>query len=145
MGGAIGGSAGKAVDVAAVMAGAIASMIEGYAQSTSMAAKLGPIAWLAFGLQGLAQLMTMIQAVKSAGAFANGGIVQGTSFTGDRNIIRVNSGEMILNRKQQRNLFNLLNGGGTTTPSVGKVEFQISGKSLKGVLRNYDATLSKIQ
>lgn len=146
MGGAIGGSAGKAVDVAAVIAGSIATMIEGYAKATADAgSKLGAFGWLAFGLQGLAQLMTMIQAVKSAGAFASGGIVQGTSFTGDRNIIRVNSGEMILNRKQQRNLFNLLNGGGTTTPSVGKVEFQISGKALKGVLRNYDATISKIQ
>ena len=52
---------------------------------------------------------------------------------------------MILNRKQQRNLFNLLNGGGTTAPTGGKVEFQISGKALKRVLRNYDATISKIQ
>lgn len=146
MGGAIGGSAGKAVDVAAVIAGSIATMIEGYAKATADAgSKLGAFGWLAFGLQGLAQLMTMIQAVKSAGAFASGGIVQGSSFTGDRNIIRVNSGEMILNRKQQRNLFNLLNGGGTTAPTGGKVEFQISGKALKGVLRNYDATISKIQ
>ena len=145
MGGAIGGSAGKAIDVAAVMAGAIATMIEGYAQSTSMAAKLGPIAWLSFGLQGLAQLMTMIQAVKNAGAFASGGIVGGTSFSGDHNIIRVNSGEAVLSRPQVKNLFNLLNGGMTTSPTGGKVEFQISGKALKGVLRNYDATISKIQ
>ena len=146
MGGAIGGSAGKAIDVAAVMAGAIATMIEGYAKATADAgSKLGAFGWLAFGLQGLAQLMTMIQAVKSAGAFSNGGIVGGTSFSGDRQLIRVNSGEMVLNRKAQRNLFNLLNGGGTTAPTGGKVEFQISGKVLKGVLRNYDATISKIQ
>lgn len=43
-------------------------------------------------------------------AFANGGIVPGNSPIGDHLIARVNSGEMILNAGQQRNLFNLLNG-----------------------------------
>ena len=43
-------------------------------------------------------------------AFAGGGIVGGSSTTGDRLIARVNSGEMILNQHQQLLLWQLLNG-----------------------------------
>ncbi len=44
--------------------------------------------------------------------FAQGGIVGGTSFTGDNVTARVNSGEMILNQQQQKTLFNMANGNG---------------------------------
>ncbi len=45
--------------------------------------------------------------------FADGGIVPGSSFSGDRIVSRLNSGEMVLNRSQQAELFNVANGGGT--------------------------------
>lgn len=41
-----------------------------------------------------------------------GGIIPGSSTTGDRVPAMVNSGEMILNRQQQTKLFNMANGGG---------------------------------
>lgn len=41
-----------------------------------------------------------------AGAFAEGGIVGGSSFTGDKLWARVNSGELILTQDQQKNLMN---------------------------------------
>jgi hypothetical protein len=47
-------------------------------------------------------------AVISAQKFANGGIVSGTSYTGDNVPVQVNSGEMILNKQQQSNMFDLL-------------------------------------
>ncbi len=51
------------------------------------------------------------QAAQLAGVqFADGGIVPGSSFTGDRVIANVNSGEMILNSAQQRTLFDIANG-----------------------------------
>ena len=43
--------------------------------------------------------------------FATGGIVPGTSFTGDKVPALLNSGEMVLNGSQQRNLFQMLNSG----------------------------------
>ena len=47
---------------------------------------------------------------KGAGAFAQGGVVGGASWSGDNIIARVNSGEMILNDAQQSNLWRLANG-----------------------------------
>ena len=48
-------------------------------------------------------------------AFATGGIVGGTNYTGDQNVVRVNSGEMILNQSDQANLFRLIKGGRLST------------------------------
>lgn len=64
--------------------------------------------------------------------FANGGIVGGSSFTGDRVSAQVNSGEMILNKSQQARLFQMANGEGQGK----QVEFHISGTDLVGVLNN---------
>lgn len=55
------------------------------------------------------------------GGFATGGIVGGTSYKGDKLTAQVSSGEMILNRQQQRNLLSLASGGGGT-PTVTGVE-----------------------
>jgi TP901 family phage tail tape measure protein len=48
--------------------------------------------------------------VAAVGAFAEGGIVPGGSTSGDKLTARVNSGEMILNKKQQANLYARLHG-----------------------------------
>lgn len=53
--------------------------------------------------------------------FAEGGIVPGNSFSGDKVIARVNSGEMILNGKQQAMLLNIANGG----QSNGGIDYQL--------------------
>lgn len=52
------------------------------------------------------------------GGFDTGGIVGGTSYKGDRLTAQVSSGEMILNRQQQRNLFNMIQGGGSGSADV---------------------------
>lgn len=46
--------------------------------------------------------------------FQDGGVVGGSSFSGDRVLARVNSGEMILNSGQQSQLFNMANGRGSS-------------------------------
>lgn len=98
------------INVAGMMAQAIATMIAGYADASKMAGKLGPWAWVAFAATGMAQLAAMISSVKGMGAYATGGIVPGSSRSGDRLTVRVNSGEMILNARQQARLFAIANG-----------------------------------
>lgn len=77
-------------------------------------------------------------------AFANGGIVGGDSFSGDKTLIRANKGEMILNNQQQGNLFALLDGVVGTNQGGGKVKFEISGDNLVGVLNNHNRMKSKV-
>lgn len=60
-----------------------------------------------------------------AGAFENGGIVGGSSYTGDNLTAFVNSSEMILNRPQQKQLFDMANGvgaGGGSSPIINIIE-----------------------
>ena len=132
----IGGN-GVIAKTGAVMA-AIGQCILGFAQASAQAASLGPWGWLAFVGAGLGTLATMISTIQG---FSNGGIIEGASTHGDQLLARVNAGEMILNGSQQRNLFNLLDGG-TGSNMSGQVEFKISGSALKGVLRNYDNKMS---
>lgn len=82
-----------------------------------------------------------ISAVGSlVGSFSGGGIVGGTSYTGDRLTARVNSGEMILNATQQRSLFQMLNGGGST----GGGSSVVRGEDIYLALRNYGRRTGKI-
>jgi len=78
---------------------------------------LNPAIAIAGGI-ALIALGTLVKSqLGNAGSFANGGVVGGSSFYGDRLFARVNSGEMILNTKQQRSLYNQLdtNSGAVVT------------------------------
>ena len=72
------------------------------------AASSGPFGWLTAG----AAVASIVAAIAAIPKFANGGIVPGSMYSGDRVPAMVNSGEMILNRSQQGNLFQILNQGG---------------------------------
>ena len=82
----------------------------------------------------------------NAGAFANGGVVGGTSYSGDRLFARVNSGEMILNQKQQRNLSGMI----SPAVSAGDVAislmggFEIEGAKLRLVLDRTDKIKNRV-
>lgn len=65
----------------------------------------------------IAQGLANVSRITNAGSFEQGGIIPGASFSGDRLTANVNSGEMILNKQQQSQLFNQANGGGTTSSS----------------------------
>lgn len=113
------------LDVAGTMAQAIATLVMGYAEASKLAATMGPFAWLAFAATGLAQLTAVISSVKGlAGSFSTGGIVSGSSPTGDKLIARVNSGEMILNKHQQMRMLKILNS--STAISTGITKSSIS-------------------
>jgi hypothetical protein len=70
--------------------------------------------------------------------FASGGVVSGTNFYGDTVPILANSGEMILNKSQQNNLFRLLNSATSNSLISGEVRFEIEGEKLVGILERYN-------
>ena len=110
------------------------------AEAASSAASVPITGWIT----ALAAISAMVAAFAAVPKFAEGGIITGNSFIGDNMIARVNSGEMILNNRQQRNLFNLLNGN-TSRSNInsGSVEFKIQGKELVGVLNAYSSKTNK--
>lgn len=81
-------------------------------------------AYIPFAGAGIASgfVTQAVATTKAAGllamAFANGGIVPGASYSGDRLMARVNSGEMILNRTQQMRLWRIVNTPVVATPQV---------------------------
>ena len=123
---ALGDVAGEEdLQVAGIVAKAVATVALSFAQALTTAKSW--VDWLAFGVTGLTTMLTMISSIKqaTAGSFAEGGIVGGSSYSGDRLLARVNSQEMILNSRQQRNLFNLLDTG--TMPQRGGTNVQVTG------------------
>jgi hypothetical protein len=134
----------EGIAVAGIIAKAIAQIALGAATATAQAAELGPWAWIAFGATAMAEMIAMISSIHSATGYATGGVVGGNSTNGDRLLIRVNSGEMILNKRQQTNLYNAIasgnigGGGGTST-----VSFRLRGSDIYGALKNYSAIKGK--
>ena len=102
-----------AAKVMGTVAQAIASVAMGYAQATVAAAQTGnPWVWAAFAMSGLATMITMISNIHSATGYAEGGIVGGTSYSGDNIPIMANAGELVLTKAQQNTLAQNLQGGG---------------------------------
>lgn len=89
----------------------------------------------------LAAIATVVSTIagifSSLPKFADGGIIGGSSFFGDKMIARVNSGEMILNQSQQGRLFQMINSGN----SGGNVKvdggIKVRGKAMYIAIRNY--------
>lgn len=134
------GGQGAAAKAGLILA-ALGQIAVSFATALADAGKQSWITWLAFGISGMATMMSLISQIKS---FSDGGILNGFNTHGDQMLARVNAGEMILNGSQQKNLFNMLNNKGAVGGNAmsGDVEFVISGSNLKGVLRNYDKKMS---
>lgn len=104
-----------------------------------------PIAAIAAGT-ALIVLSTIVKNLltdgpKSAGAFAEGGIVGGSSFYGDKILARVNSGELILNQNQQRKLYNSLGGSSSSVTVSGVLRGE--GRELVAVIDKTNVQLSR--
>ena len=141
---------GDATDDAGVKAmGIIAEAVATMALSFARALKScgSWYEWLVFGVTGMTQLASMVSQIKqlTAGGYAEGGIIPGNSFAGDKVMAMVNSGEMILNTHQQKNLFDMLNGITGTGIASSKIELtgKIRGKDLLLVQKNYNTIGSK--
>ncbi len=127
-----------------LIAQAIASVASGAGQAiANHGGKLengGPWAWIAFAAAATATMIGTIASIKSVTATtkrASGGFVPGTKYSGDNVIanggtLRLDAGELVLNRAQQTNLANSLEG------NVGlkdlKLYTEVDGDKLRFVL-----------
>lgn len=141
-------AATAAIDTAATsqeVANSQAKVAANSAEAISGATKSG--AQLPFPLNIVAiaaGLAAVIAGIAMIGSFADGGIIGGNSFHGDNMFARVNAGEMILNNKQQGNLFRLLDGGGVAS-NTGTPTVKIKGSDLYVALNNYGSKMGKIR
>ncbi len=78
---------------------------------------VGPALGAAAAASAISVGLANVQRIRSAGNFQDGGIVPGTSFSGDNLTARVNSREMILNQSQQAQLFRMATGKTSGTSS----------------------------
>lgn len=124
-----------------LIASAIGQVIVGYSLAVSDAAKkLGWFGWIAASLSGLGIVASTISQLKG---YNTGGIIEGNSIHGDKVLARVNSGEMVLNKRQQSNLFRQLNNATNNASALGgNVTFTIHGSELIGVLDNYNSKMN---
>jgi hypothetical protein len=102
---------------------AIADIALGFAQASVQAGSLGPWAWLAWLAAGTAAMATTISTVHSVTGFAEGGIVEGNTYSGDKIPAMLNAGEVVLTRSQAASLAETLEdnerqGGFGGTPYV---------------------------
>lgn len=145
LGGLMGESASNWMNWAGNMTNAISSVLPVMRQlvdgnsavaisgSAASAASTPFIGWI----QAVSAVATMVGLMANLPKFEQGGIVPGGMYTGDKVLARVNSGEMILNKSQQNNLYNAINKGNReeTIHITGKLVG--SGSNLVAVVDNY--------
>lgn len=90
----------------------------------------------------IAGIIASIVAASKAQNFATGGIVGGHNYN-DGIHANLSSGEMVLNKHQQYNLWSLINGLSVARQNeVSNVVFRINGEDLVGVIDNYNTNNS---
>lgn len=103
------------------------------ASAAATAAAGGPAAAIA------ATEATLAGMTAALAAFEHGGIVGGNSTRGDRNIIRANTGELILNKAQQGTLYRAIASGNLGGGGGG--EWRVRGTDLIKVINNTQSKL----
>lgn len=132
----------SSINVAATLANAVATIAAMNAEAMAKGASS------AFALPFPANLAAWAVVASTIGSifaslpkFADGGIVGGGSMHGDKVLTRLNSGEMVLNKRQQNNLFDALDGGLST--AIGDLTFRLKGADLYGSVKAYSKTIAK--
>lgn len=160
LGDAIGGTTGSIIKFIAAQAqqvvqgiSTIASMkAQEDAAYATMTAELGAAAaetmkahsWIPFvGVaMGIGFVASMVAALMSLPRFAGGGLVGGTSYSGDTQLASVNSGELILNKAQQNSLANELQSGNAQPL---RLSARMSGTDILFIINNALAAEGKGQ
>lgn len=133
--------------VPAIMSLVGAKSAEAVANGTAEASKVPFPANIPAIATTIATIMSVIGTIASvAGSFAEGGIISGGSQIGDQMVAKVNSGEMIINGKQQQNLWKAIstgNLGGNTENQISVSNVRVKGSDLYLALKNYSKVKSK--
>jgi hypothetical protein len=118
--------------IAMALSASMANSVQGATQSavaTGPGAVFAQPAFIATAIAGI------LSAFASIPKFETGGVVvPGTSLYGDKILARVNSGELILNQKQQSNLWGMINQSGSNVSIGLDGAFKLSGSDLELVI-----------
>ena len=131
-------------DPGAKAAGSVVSAIASIALSFAQAAASPLVTstgwgWLPFLAAGAAAMATTISTIHSLTGYAEGGMVNGSTYSGDQIPIMANAGEVVLTKAQQGNLASQLqnNNAGGYTPS------HVSGEQIWIALNAYTKRTGK--
>lgn len=147
----------EAASIGVKEASAGASITEGAAEGLAAATKgaksvadIPVVGWVLAGVALATLIAGVIAAVSAIKGFAEGGIVGGNSYYGDKILARLNSGELIVNQRDQEKLWKQMNSSPVIQNTYqsegvnGKVEFVVTGDNLVGVLENYNKKMNNI-
>ena len=116
---ALAGMEDPGVKAAGIVMQSLASIALGFAQAAASPLVTGTgWGWLAFVAAGLGAMATAISTVHSLTGYAQGGIVEGNSYSGDNmmfggdGLYGLNAGELVLTKSQQNSLAQQLSGNG---------------------------------
>jgi TP901 family phage tail tape measure protein len=126
-----GARAAKAFAIAQATVDTYASAVSAYKAMAGIPV-VGPVLGAVAAAGAIASGLAQIQAIKAT-KYQQGGIVGGSSYGGDQINAKLNSGEMVLNQTQQRNLFSMANnpiGGNSKRASVTIINQ--TGSEIKG-------------
>lgn len=122
---------------------AIASIALGFAVASSQSNTAGTgWGWLAWVAAGMAAMATTISTIHSLTGYAEGGMIKGNSYSGDRigglvdgsQFVGLNAGEIVLNASQQNTLAQNLEGAGLQNL---RLEGVVTGENIKIALNRH--------
>jgi len=121
--------------------------VVGAKQSEAMAGAAAGASKLPFPANLIAMLgavAAVVSIFSSIPKFATGGIVPGGSLTGDKMLIRANSGEEVLRRDDPRHSFNqrASYAGGSVNAQLEQSGIEISGETLRILLKKVDRKMA---
>ena len=132
-GAALAGMDDPAAKAAGTVLSAIANIALGFATASAQAGALGPFGWIAWLAAGTAALATTVSTVHSLTGYADGGVVQGNTFSGDQIPAMLNAGEVVLNRAEVAGLAGSLQNNGIRNLQL---EAVVTGEDLRFILNS---------
>lgn len=131
VGSALAGIDDPAAKVMGTVAQAIATIALTYAKS--LEGTFTPWDWIAGAAAGLAQMTAVISSIHSATGYAQGGVVEGNTYSGDQIPAMLNAGETVLTAAMTNNLASSLQGNGMKNLNI---RLAARGTSLIAVIDN---------